>query len=252
MLYGIINMYDKGGIAAMKKWPTWIALLLIISLLTACSDAGKYVQDHYPLVGADGKGSNLSKVYSAEGKSVPAVAAELADKEKPKEKSKESVDQMFLLYDNKVINIQKDPKDSNNTLVEIDSVQYAKEHYDSSFLQGFLAASLLQSVLGGGWFNSNKSYDYRGYTQTPAYSSGNGSSKAPTTSSSNKDKNPTTSDRTGSFTSKGASGTNTGSASSGSSSIERKNDGSTANKVTKPSSSKPSTSSRSGSFSKRK
>jgi hypothetical protein len=224
----------------VRKWTTWIVFVLILSLLTACGDAGNYVKDHYPLVSADGKGSNLSKIYVAEGKTVPVVTSELAEKETPKEKSKESADQMFLLYDNKVINIQKDPKDGNNSLIEVDSVQYAKEHYDSSFLQGFLAASLLQSVMGGGWFNSHRSYDYRGYTQTPSYSSG---TNKPTTTDS-KDKQPTTSDRTGGFS--------TGSSSSGSASTTRKNDGSTQNHVTNPSVSKPSTSTRSGSFSRRK
>nr|WP_205516922.1 DUF4247 domain-containing protein [Paenibacillus sp. SYP-B3998] len=218
---------------------------MIISLLTACgADAGSYIKNQYPLVSADGNGSNLSKVYAVEGKSVPAVAAELAAKEPPKEKSKESDDQMFLVYDNKIINIQKDPKDSNNTLVQIDSIQYAKSHYDSSFLQGFLTATILQSVFGGGWFNNRTSYDYRGYTRTPAYSSG-GSTTSPRTDTS-KDKSPTTSDRTGSFK------TGTGSSNTGSSSTTRKNDGSTSNKVTKPSGSKPSTSTRSGSFKKRK
>lgn len=240
----------------MKKWTAWVAFVLIISLLTACGDAGKYVKDQYPLVSVDGKGSNLQKVYSVEGKNVPAVAAELAAQETPKEKSKESEDQMFLLYNDKVINVQKDPKDSNNTLVEVDSIQYAKEHYDSSFLQGFLTAALLQSVMGGGWFNSHRDYDYRGYTRTPTYSSGGGTTANPPTTDSSKAKQPTTSDRTGSFktgtgSSGSTSGVNTGGANSGSSSTTRKNDGSTQNKVTKPSGSKPSTSTRSGSFKRR-
>jgi hypothetical protein len=235
----------------MKKRTSWVAFLLILSLLTACGDAGNYAKDHYPLVSADGNGTNLSKVYAAEGKTVPAVANELAEKDPPKEKSKESIDQMFLLYPDKVINIQKDPKDSNNTLVQIDSIQYAKEHYDSSFLQGYLAAALLQSVMGGGWFGGNRSQDYRGYTQTPTYSS-SGSSKS---STSTKEKAPSTSDRTGTFSTgknTATTGSNIGSRNSGSSSTTRKNDGSTQNRVTKSSSSKPSTSSRTGSFSRRK
>ncbi|GGI45455.1 hypothetical protein GCM10008018_12160 [Paenibacillus marchantiophytorum] len=234
----------------MKRWTSWLSFLLIITLLTACgADAGRYVKDQYPLVSVDGKGSNLSKVYSVEGKSVPVVASEIAAKETPKEKSKESEDQMFLIYTDKVINIQKDPKDSTNTLVQIDSIQYAKTHYDSSFLQGYLTATLLQSLFGGSWFNNRGGYDYKGYTRTPTYNAGNGNSTAPTTDTS-KDKKPTTSDRTGTF----KTGTGTGSSNTGSSSATRKNDGSTTNKVTKPSSSnssKPSTSSRSGSFKRR-
>jgi hypothetical protein len=234
----------------MKRWTSWVTLIVIVSLLTACGNAGNYVKDHYPLISADGKGNNLSKVYSAEGKTVPVVASELAAKEPPKEKSKESPDQMFLLYSDKVINIQKDPKDSNNSLVQIDSIEYAKNHYDSSFLQGYLAAALLQSVMGGGWFGNNRSNEYRGYTQTPTYSSD--SSKS---TQAAKEKTPVTSDRTGTFSTNRKSVTSNsdiGSSSFGSSSTNRKNDGSTQNRITKPSSSKPSTSSRSGSFSRRK
>ncbi|NQX68151.1 DUF4247 domain-containing protein [Paenibacillus alba] len=236
----------------MKRWTSWLSFLLIIALLTACgADAGRYVKDQYPLVSVDGKGSDLSRVYSVEGKSVPAVATEIAAKESPKEKSKESEDQMFLVYNDKVINIQKDPKDSSNTLVQIDSIQYAKTHYDSSFLQGYLTATLLQSLFGGSWFNNRGSYDYRGYTRTPTYNAGPGKTTTPATDTS-KDKKPTTSDRTGTF--KTGTGSGAGSPNTGSSSTTRKNDGSTTNKVTKPSSSKttkPSTSSRSGSFKRR-
>ncbi|MDR6548910.1 DUF4247 domain-containing protein [Paenibacillus qinlingensis] len=229
----------------MKRWTSWLSFVLIIALLTACgADAGRYIKDEYPLVSVDGKGSNMSKVYAVEGKNVPTVANELAAKETPKEKSKESEDQMFLVYKDKVINIQKDPSDSKNTLVQLDSIEYAKSHYDSSFLQGYLTATLLQSLFGGGW-NSNKgsSYDYRGYTKTPTYKAGTGTT-TPSTGTS-KETKPTTSDRTGGFTSGAAN------PSSGSSSTTRKNDGSTTNKVTKPSTSKPSTTKKTGSFKRR-
>ncbi|MDF2649682.1 MAG: putative lipoprotein [Paenibacillus sp.] len=221
----------------MKRWTSWVSFLLIIALLTACgADAGRYIKDQYPLVSVDGKGSNLSKVYLVENKSVPAVSAELAAKESPKEKSKDSDDQMFLVYNDKVINVQKDPSESKNTLVQIDSIEYAKSHYDSSFLQGYLTATLLQSLFGGGWYNSKRPYDYKGYTRTPTYNTGGGKATTPTTDVS-KDKKPTTSDRTGTFN--GGTGTT------------RRNDGSTPNKVTKPSVSKPSTSKKTGSFKRR-
>lgn len=229
----------------MKRWTSWLSFVLIIALLTGCgADAVRYIKDEYPLVSVEGKGTNLSKVYLVEGKNVPAVATELAAKESPKEKSKESEDQMFLVYSDKVINIQKDPSESKNTLVQVDSIEYAKTHYDSSFLQGYLTATLLQSLFGGNWFNNKGSYDYRGYTRTPTYNAGNGNATAPTTDTS-KDKKPTTSDRTGTFKS------GTANPSSGSSSTARKNDGSTPNKVTKPSTSKPSTSKKTGSFKRR-
>jgi hypothetical protein len=223
----------------MKRWSGWLACLLIFSLLLGCSNASSYIQQNYPLVDVQGNGKNNAKVYSAENKDVPTVAKELADKDTPKEISKASTDKMFLIYNDKVINIQKDPANDKNSLVEIDSIQYAKENYGSSFLQGYLTATILQSILGGGWFNNSHPSDYRGYSSTPAASS------ATRNQSSVSDKNkPTTSDRTGTFSSK--SSKTTGSANSNSSALTRKNDGS------RPSYKAPSTSKRSGSFSKRR
>lgn len=51
----------------MSKWCKWIAVLMVFTLLVGCSNVGDYVKDHYNLVKADGKGSNMSKVYSVEG-----------------------------------------------------------------------------------------------------------------------------------------------------------------------------------------
>lgn len=228
----------------MKRWTAWVAVLLVVALLSGCADAGSYVKDHYPLVSAQGSGSNIAKVYSAEGKSVPTVANELASEENPREKSKESPDQMFLVYDDKIVNIQKDPKNPNDSLVEIDSVQYAKEHYDSSFLEGYLTATILQSLFGGGWFNRHSDYPgYRGYSSAPAYGTSTGGTTQAPSSGTNK---PSTSQGSGSF-STGKSGT---SASTGS---VRKDDGSIP-KVSNGagssygSGSTPKTSTRSGSF----
>jgi hypothetical protein len=220
----------------MKRWSIWIALLLVFTLLTGCSNAGNYIKDTYPLVDVQGKGKDNAKIYAAENKDVPTVAKELSEKEAPKEKSKESTEKMFLIYKEKIINIQKDPANEKNSLIEIDSIQYAKDNYGSSFLQGYLTASILQSVMGGGWFNDNRSPDYRGYSSEPQSSS---NTKSSTTKSD--DKNPTTSQRTGTFSSKSSTKSK-----SSSSALSRKNDGS------KPSFKKPSTSKKIGSFSSKK
>jgi hypothetical protein len=220
----------------MKRWSGWIALVLVFSLLMGCSNASNYIKDTYPLVDVQGKGKDNAKVYNAENKDVPTVAKELTNKEAPKEKSKESTDNMFLIYNEKIINIQKDPVNEKNTLIEIDSIQYAKDNYASSFLQGYLTASILQSVMGGGWFSDNRSSDYRGYNTDPQ-------SNRNTTSSTIKsdDKKPTTSERSGTFSSKSNAKSKTKS-----SMLSRKNDGS------KPSFKKPTTSKKSGSFSSKK
>ncbi|TVY08248.1 DUF4247 domain-containing protein [Paenibacillus cremeus] len=244
----------------MNKVYKWLAIVLVFALLVGCGDAGNYIKDNYSLIDVQGTGKSTAKIYSVEGKDVPTVAHELAANEKPKETSKESTDKMFLVYDNKIIQVQKDPNNEANTLVELDSVQYAKDNYDSSFLQGYLTASILQSIFGGSWFNNHRGggYDYRGYTSSPRYddygryqtapSSGTKPTPAPTT------QQPSTSDRKGSFTTT-PSNPNTSTPSTSPSTSKtpdtntRKSDGSTPTyKSPSSSSSKPSTSTRSGSF----
>jgi hypothetical protein len=226
---------------------------MIFSLLAGCADAGTFVKENYPLIDVQGKGKSTAKIYVAEGKTVPEAAKEIADADKPQEISKESTEQMFLVYSDKIINIHKDPNNENNSLIEWDTVEYAKEHYDSSFLQGYITASLLQSLFGGGWFNSRSPYDYRGYNPPPKYNNpvnntGNVQRPQPTPSANSPSTPPpSTSERKGSFGSKPSTG------STSSSSNMKRNDGSTPNyKTSGVGSQKPTTGKRSGSFSKRR
>jgi hypothetical protein len=231
------------GVNAMKRLASWIIYISVFALLVGCADASNYIKESYPLVNVQGSGKATAKVYSVEGKDVPTVAKEIAAKDKPKEISKESPDQMFLVYNNSVVNIHKDPNKESDTLAEIDTIEYAKQNYDSSFLQGYITASLLQSLFGRDWSSSRRGYqtDYRGYTPpktstTPNQSSGTPSASKPSTPA------PTTTDRKGSFGSTPSTGT---------SSPARKSDGSTPT-YKAPSKSKPSTSKKSGSFTKRR
>ncbi|KPV59540.1 hypothetical protein QJ48_10525 [Paenibacillus sp. A3] len=261
----------------MNKLSKWIAILLVFTLLAACGDAGNYIKDNYSLIDVQGQGKSTAKIYSVAGKDVPTVAKEIADKEKPTEMSKDSAERMFLVYDNKIINVQKDPNAEGTTLVEVDSIQYAKENYDSSFLQGYVAATLLQSLFGGGWFNSSRGsgYDYKGYTSSKRYNDYGryqsvpypGSAGSTGSTGSTTKPQPSTSDRKGSFsTTPPNSQTNTPSNSQTTTPSNpqtgtppksnptvgdsaRKSDGSKPTYKTPSSgSSKPSTSSRSGSF----
>ncbi|NEN82880.1 DUF4247 domain-containing protein [Paenibacillus elgii] len=249
----------------MNKLSKWIAILLVFTLLAACGDAGNYIKDNYSLIDVQGQGKSTAKIYSVAGKDVPTVAKEIAGKEKPTEMSKDSEERMFLVYDNKIVNVQKDPNTEGTTLVEVDSIQYAKENYSSSFLQGYVAATLLQSLFGGGWFNNNRGTgnDYKGYTSSPRYNDYGKYQSAPnpgsTGSGSTTKPQPSTSDRKGSFSTTPSkpqtttpSNPQTDTPSKSNPSVgdsARKSDGSKPTYKTPSSgSSKPSTSSRSGSF----
>ena len=181
----------------MKRWPAWICWIVIFSLLVGCSSVGSYVKENYTLVDVQGKGRDAAKIYVVENKDVPAVAEDLSSRYKPREISDPSPEQMFLVYDHAIVHIQKDPENNANTLVEISSLEYAKEHYDSSFLEGYLTAALLQSLFGGDWYRNNSPADVRGSASTL---SGTGQSvKKTETGQTGK---PVTGERTGSFTTK--------------------------------------------------
>ncbi|WP_438432030.1 DUF4247 domain-containing protein [Gorillibacterium sp. sgz500922] len=185
----------------MKRltWQAWVALALVFSLLAGCSNLSGYVKDHYPLVDIQGKGQDASKVYLAENQDVPTTAAKLAKEEKPREISEESKEQMFLAYSDKIVQVQQDPANAANSLVEISSIAYAQNHYSSSFLEGYLTASLLHSLFGGsgGSWLSNGTNTYKGYSSLP-----DSKSKTSAFESELKQKKPKTSTGTGLFSSK--------------------------------------------------
>ncbi|WP_159881334.1 DUF4247 domain-containing protein [Paenibacillus puerhi] len=240
----------------MKRMSKWLAVLLVFTLLAGCGDSSNFIKENYSLIDVQGNGKSTAKIYAVQDKDVPTVARELAKQEKPKETSKESAERMFLVYDNKIIHVQKDPDNENSTLVELDSVQYAKDNYDSSFLQGYVTATLLQSLFGGAWTGSNRGTDYRGYTSSKRYEDFGKYQSAPSPGSAASPSKtpaqqpPTTSDRKGSFT---TSPTTPSKPSTDTGSSVRRNDGSKPSiKVpSSGSSKKPSTSKRSGSFKRR-
>ncbi|WP_274650355.1 DUF4247 domain-containing protein [Paenibacillus humicola] len=147
----------------------WLKHLVIVSfivpLLAACGISDT-IADKYPLESVSGSGSATSYVYRAAGESVPQVAKELADEQKPQQESPEKNDHMFLVYSDKIIHLQQDEKKPEDTLVEVDSKEYVRDNYSSSFLQGYLVASLLNDLFDYGRYGSGS---YRGYTDRGTY-----------------------------------------------------------------------------------
>ncbi|KEK23065.1 DUF4247 domain-containing protein [Bacillus gaemokensis] len=139
-----------------------IVTLLVIAgyALSGCQNE-KSIQDRYPLESVAKDGKQESYVYRATNRSVPEVAKELIEEKKPKQASKEDENQMFLVYSDKIYNLQKDKEKPSDTLVEISNKEFVRQNYQPSFLQGYIMASILNDI-----FDSRKSYhgDYRGYT----------------------------------------------------------------------------------------
>lgn len=177
-----------------------LVLSLVMSLLSACG-AAPSVQENYPLESVSGSGQSTSYVYRAADRTVPEVAQELSDQRKPDQISAESTERMFLVYSDQYYHLQQDPKKPEDTLVEVDSKEYVRQNYSSSFLQGYLTATLIGNLFDT--FGGRGSGNYRGYTERDTYKPSAGSYRAPT-SNDKKLAPPLTVERKGSITRRGS------------------------------------------------
>lgn len=156
----------------MKQRASWllkiaIMLALLTSLLSGCGNSK--VEVNYPLESVSRDGDSTSYVYRAAGQTVPVVAEQLSDQRTPQEMSVQDPERMFLVYDNELIQVQQDPENPEDTIIEVDSDKYVARNYDSSFLQGYLTASIISNLFNsfGGGYNYGGSY--RGYTTYKTY-----------------------------------------------------------------------------------
>ncbi|MGZ9584213.1 DUF4247 domain-containing protein [Paenibacillus marinisediminis] len=148
------------------KSTVWLVIItLIFPLLTACGQLD--LSDTYPLESVARDGNSTSYVYRAENTTVPAAAAAIAEKRSPKEMSKEDTERMFLVYSDEMIQVMQDPEAPEDSLIEVDSLEYVSRNYDYSFLQMYLSAQLLNSVFDG--MSKVGKGAYRGYTDRNVY-----------------------------------------------------------------------------------
>ncbi|OBZ10315.1 DUF4247 domain-containing protein [Bacillus sp. FJAT-26390] len=201
----------------MNKW--WyqsikylLLLSFIIPLLAACA-VSDTVKEQYPLESVNGSGNQTSYVYRAENRPVPDVAADFIDQRNPKQQSDVSTERMFLVYSDEIIHLQQAPDAPEDTLIEIDSTEYVRQNYSSSFLQAYLIASVLDDIFDKGKYGSGK---YRGYSSKDKYKPST-TYRMPTVEDK-KVAPPATVNRTGSIfkRSKDAGASTTGTTSSGS------------------------------------
>ena len=134
------------------------------------------MSQQYPLVSVNRDGSQTSYVYRAANDTVPDVAARLSNQRKPQQMSETDPDHMFLVYSNEWYHLQRDADKPSDTLIEVDSKDFVRRNYNPSFLEGYVAASLI-----GHLFDSIGNYGkYRGYTGRNVYKPSDGSYRAPT------------------------------------------------------------------------
>lgn len=176
---------------------------LLLLALSGCNTQS--VGETYPLESVISKdGSQTSRVYRAENKTVPEVAKELSAQREPDEISKEDEKHMFLVYSDEWYHLQQDEAKPSDTLIEVDSKEFVRQNYNPSFLEGYILASILSDL-----FDGHKSYPgtYRGYTTKEVYKP-SGTYRTPTAEEIKKAP-PITTQGTGSIIKRGAKGKDT-------------------------------------------
>jgi hypothetical protein len=124
-----------------------IVLLTIVVFLTSCGAGNNFIANNYPLedVVTDDR-QNTSKVYRAENQPVPEVANILFKQSQPKEISKQDPDRMFLVYNDRLIQVMRDAQKPEDTLVEVSEKEFVRRNYDTSFLEAYLMYSIVDSL----------------------------------------------------------------------------------------------------------
>ncbi|MFD0713736.1 DUF4247 domain-containing protein [Paenibacillus sp. GCM10027626] len=170
-------MRNKTGFISAYALKLLLVFSLIVPLLAACGGINETIKETYPLESVNGSGNQTSYVYRAANKSVPEVAKELSEQSKPQQQSKEADDRMFLVYSDRIVHLQQDKQQPEDTLIEVDSKEYVKKNYSMSFLEGYLLASLLSDLFDAGRYGGG---NYRGYNDRDTYKPKTGTFHAPT------------------------------------------------------------------------
>ncbi len=67
---------------------------------------------------------------------------------------------MFLVYLDKIQNLQKNKEQPSDTLIELSNKEFVRQNSQPSYLQGYIMGSILNDIFG----SRKSSYgDYRGY-----------------------------------------------------------------------------------------
>lgn len=202
-----------------REWVKLIKLFLIPAIFLMAMAGGNDkiapdVSEVYALESVSAAdGGQSSRIYRVENKTVPEVAQELVEQEKPEEMSAEDSQHMFLVYSDAWYHLQQDTEKPTDTLIQVDTKEFVKENYESSFLKAYFVASVLNDILDG---MSDHGGSYRGYSSKDVNKAG-GKYSTPDKAAPP----PVTKEGTGSIIKRGQKSAETGTVGSGGSLFEK-------------------------------
>ncbi|MCF6092556.1 DUF4247 domain-containing protein [Microaerobacter geothermalis] len=157
----------------IKRWKSILALLLITTLfLAGCGDAASQIAGQYPFENVvQGDFGTAAKVYRATNQGVTEVAKQIASSFPPVETSAENEERMFLVYQNQLVSLMRDPENPQDTLIEVANQEFVRNNYDFDLLEAYLIASIVDDLFDIGWKLNKAKYKggYKGYAGPGGY-----------------------------------------------------------------------------------
>ncbi len=164
--------------------------------MTGCTSSNDVVSRNYELENVmEDNANNESYIYRAEAAAVPEVAETIQQDSEPVETSAEDDERMFLVYEDRTIQVMEDPEQPQDSLVEVSEKEFVKNNYSPSLLETYAIYRIIRGLYNMG--NQDRDREYQGYVTTGG----------------NYHRNPgeTGSNRSGSVNSKGTRGGGPGS-----------------------------------------
>ncbi|RSL33362.1 DUF4247 domain-containing protein [Salibacterium salarium] len=148
----------------MKRSKAIIGCILTTVLLSGCL-SGDFISNTYELenVMEDGA-NNQSSIYRAEGSTVPEVAETIQGETKPEDVSSEDEERMFLVYQDRTVQVMEDPENQQDALVEVSEKEFVENNYSPSLLETYAMYRIIGDLYNMGGQNRDRGYE--GYVGT--------------------------------------------------------------------------------------
>ncbi|SFL93444.1 DUF4247 domain-containing protein [Salibacterium qingdaonense] len=143
----------------------FIIMIALVFLLTGCLSGGGVVSQHYELENVmEDEAGNESHVYTAPDTTVPQAAATIQEDSSPEEVSAEDEERMFLVYDDRTIQVMEDSQNPGDTLVEVSEQEFVENNYSPSMLETYAMFRIMSDLYNMGARTRDKQYE--GYVGT--------------------------------------------------------------------------------------
>lgn len=161
----------------MKRWISY-SFFLVLIIMGGCSSVQGAVDNTYPLedIVYDDR-ENKSEIYRASNQTVTTVANQIMDTNEPMYEASKN-DRHLMIYDDLLVQVFEDPKDANDSLVEMSGEEFVRNNYSTAFFSDYGIAREAEEEFDMDFESRGGGFLYTGYILGGGYVKNSG--KLPT------------------------------------------------------------------------